>query len=84
MLIDMGFNTVEIADRARHKSTDITYRYAQAFSFIHRKIVLKLNEIMGKLGEFIEELAFCAIIEYRWALTSQINRAGAIPYGFYF
>ena len=43
LLIDMGFTALAIADRVRHESIDITYRYAHLFPTRQKEMATKLN-----------------------------------------
>lgn len=43
LLIDMGFNAVDIANRVGHESIDITFRYAHMFPNKQSEIANKLN-----------------------------------------
>ena len=45
LLINMGFNAVDIANRVGHESVKITYRYAHMFPTRDTEIADKLNEI---------------------------------------
>ena len=45
LLINMGFNAVDIANRVGHESVKITYRYAHMFPTRDTEIAEKLNEI---------------------------------------
>ena len=43
LLIDMGFSAVAIADRVRHESIEITYRYAHLFPSKQSEMAKKLD-----------------------------------------
>ena len=45
LLVDMGFNAVEIADRLGHESIEITYRYAHLFPTKQVDMVERLNSL---------------------------------------
>ena len=47
LLIEKGFNAVEIARRVGHKSVEITYRYAHLFANRERNIANTLDEMKG-------------------------------------
>lgn len=56
LLIEMGFNAVEIASRVGHESIDITYRYAHMFPSKDREIASKLNDFRGGMFDVKKEL----------------------------
>ena len=45
LLIDQGYQAVEIADRVGHESIDITYRYAHLYPSKQNEMVNTLDEI---------------------------------------
>ena len=45
LLVDMGFNVVEIADRLGHKSIEVTYRCAYLFLTKQIDMVERLNSL---------------------------------------
>lgn len=47
LLIEQGFNAVEIGHRVGHKSVEITYRYAHLFAAKERNIANALDEMRG-------------------------------------
>lgn len=47
LLIEKGFNAVEIARRVGHKSVEITFRYAHLFANRERNIANTLDEMKG-------------------------------------
>jgi integrase len=47
LLINLGFNAVDIADRLGHESIDITYRYAHMFPSAQTKMANSLNQVKG-------------------------------------
>lgn len=49
LLIEQGFNAVDIAKRVGHKSITITYRYAHLFPNKDKKIANHLNETRGNM-----------------------------------
>ena len=48
LLIERGFNAVEIARRVGHKSVEITFRYAHLFAARERNIANTLDEMKGE------------------------------------
>ncbi len=53
MLIEMGFNAVDIANHVRHESVKVTYRYARMFPNKDLMIAKKLN--ISRYGEKDEQ-----------------------------
>lgn len=45
LLINMGYNAVEIADRVGHESVEITYRYAHLFPTVQTNMADKLGSL---------------------------------------
>lgn len=55
LLIDMGFNAVQIADRVGHESVEITYRYAHLFPSAQKDMANQLNELEENKGKDTKE-----------------------------
>ena len=53
MLIEMGFNAVDITNHVRHESVKVTYRYARMFPNKDLMIAKKLN--ISRYGEKDEQ-----------------------------
>ncbi len=51
LLIDMGFNAVQIADRVGHESVEITYRYAHLFPSAQQDMASRLNDLEENKGK---------------------------------
>ena len=54
MLIEMGFNAVDIANHVRHESVKVTYRYARMFPNKDLMIAKKILKI-SRYGEKDEQ-----------------------------
>ena len=51
VLLNLGFSALEIAERMGHESVRITYHYAHLFPSKQLKMINKLDEIKGELGD---------------------------------